>query len=132
MSGNLVRALGWAILWVFLFWISRANHPTVMLNAAATTLMILASAVAFAVITQASGSTSVIAKGCAIALSIVGGGILAALAIRAVYDFVVGPDPRRFGLMANIEMDTAVVAVLVTLMGALDWSFRRTGFKRQR
>lgn len=128
MSGNLVRATVWAALWVLLFWISRANHPTAMLNAAATTLMVLASATAF-VVMRTFRSTSAVTRVLSAALCIIGAGIVAALAIRAVYDVEVGPDPRRFGLAANIGMDSAVVAVLVVLMGAVDWNLRRFGFR---
>ncbi|HLY07516.1 MAG TPA: hypothetical protein VKR31_17350 [Rhizomicrobium sp.] len=131
LSKTALATTCWAVLWVLLFWVSRANHPTVMLDAVATTLMVMASAAAFAIIVQASRSTSAITKICAVALAIVGGGILAALAIHAVYDIEVGPDPRRFGLMANIGMDTAVVAVSVTLVGAAEWGLRRVGFKSQ-
>ena len=131
MRRNLVRLIGWALLWALLFWVSRANHPTFMLNATATTLMVLASVVAFAVIMQTSNGTSVILKLCSGALGIIGAGVMAALAIRGVYDIEIGPDPRRFGLAANIGMDTAIVAVLVTLMGALNWSLRRCGLKGQ-
>lgn len=127
MSESLIRTMGWALLWVLLFWVSRANHPTAMLNAAATTLMVLASAAAFAVIIQSFKSSSGMLRVCSAPLSIIGAGILAALAIRAIYDLEIGPDPRRFGLGANIGMDTAVVAVLVTIMGAVNWSLRRFG-----
>lgn len=128
MSRNLIRAMGWAVLWVLLFWVSRANHPTALLNAAATTLMVMASAAAFAVM-QTSRSTSAVTKVLSAALCIIGAGILAALAIRGVYDIEVGPDPRRFGLAANIGMDSAVVAVLLALMGAIEWNLRRFGLK---
>ena len=36
-------------------------------------------------------------------------GVTAALVIHAVYDAMIGPDPRRFGLLQNIGMDTAII-----------------------
>jgi hypothetical protein len=60
------------------------------------------------------------------------GGIVVALAIHAVYDVAIGPDPRRFGLVTNIGMDTAVVAALVALMSGLDWYLRRIRNANQR
>ena len=131
MRDNLVRVMGWGVLWVLLFWISRANHPTSMLNVAATTVMVLFSVAAFTVITQTSRNAPVVLKLAGAASCIIGAGVLAALAVRTVYDIEIGPDPRRFGLVANIAMDTAVVAALVTLMGGLQWSLRRLGFKSQ-
>lgn len=78
---------------------------------------------------QTSRSTSAVTKVLSAALCIIGAGILAAPAIRGVYDIEVGPDPRRFGLAANIGMDSAVVAVLLALMGAIEWNLRRFGLK---
>jgi len=131
MWGNLFRVIGWGLLWILLFWVSRANHPTAMLNASATTLMIVASVAAFAVIARNSNSNSAAFKFGAVALSIVCAGVLVALAIGAVYDVEIGPDPRRFSLAANIVMDTVVVAILVALMGALNWGLRCLGFESQ-
>lgn len=132
MAGSLVRATVWAALWAFLFWVSRANHPTAMLNAAATTLMVLAAAAAFAVLMQAATRRmSALLKVCIAALCIITAGVVAALAIQAVYDVEIGPDPRRFGMADNIGMDSAVVAVLVALAAALDWSLRRLGIRSQ-
>lgn len=129
MRDNLLRIIGWGALWVLLFWISRANHPTSMLNAAATTIMVLSAIAASAVIAQTSRNASVVWKLSVAAICIIGAGVLAALAIRVVYDIAIGPDPRRFGVAANIGMDTAVVAVLVTIMAGLDVSLRRFGLE---
>lgn len=129
MWNNAIRLAGWLTLWALLFWISRANHPTSTLNVAATTLMILAAIAAFAVILQTSRNASAAFKFGTAAFSVIGAGILAALAIGIVYDIEIGPNPRRFGLAANIVMDTVVVAALVMLMSAFDWGLNRLGFK---
>ena len=124
MRDKLIRGIGWVALWILLFWISRPNHPTSMLNATATTVMVLFSIAAFVIIARSSRNAPFVLKLSVTAICIVGAGVLAALAIRVVYDIAIGPDPRRFGLATNIAMDTAVVVVLVTIMAGLEFSMR--------
>lgn len=77
--------------------------------------MMFASLAALGIIVQIFRSSSAIIRFGGAALCIVAGGVVAALAISAIYDVEAGPDPRRFSLAANVAMDTVVVAVLAAL-----------------
>lgn len=70
-------------------------------------------------------------------LALLACGLGAALLIDLVYDWSIGPDPKRFGLARNIAMDTAVVLfntlcayvlamLLESFLGRPLWQLRNT------
>lgn len=96
-----VLPIAWVSLWVLLFVISRQNHPTVILNASATTVLIGAGVSVYLLAAR---------RGWAIGFaSVVIGGIAAAATITMIYDLLDGPDPRRFDFLLNVESDSGIV-----------------------
>ena len=81
MKYGLIRFIGWIALWALLFRVSRANHPTVALNIAATSLMIIAAIAAFTITMQTTKNRSTARRLGMAAICILGAGVLAALAI---------------------------------------------------
>jgi ammonia channel protein AmtB len=116
-AGLILGCLG---LWILLFRVSRNNHPTAELNAIATTIMTVAAALSFLVISRIFAGRPMFVRACAGALVLLLSGTLAAMAISGVYDLEIGPDPRRISAITNIELDTVVVVVFAAVLGGLD------------
>jgi hypothetical protein len=121
---NARRAALWAALWVLLFVVSVHNHPSLLVDGIATSLMIAASFGAAEILRRIK-VTRVAARIGLAAIAIVIGGAVAAVTIALVYNVLVGADARRFGFIANVAMDTAVVAFNVLVVNAVEWLLKR-------
>lgn len=97
--------------WVFAFliWLSgtTAHHPNWTLRITCTLVLILMSALYACCFTPRAISVGSIVVSL---ISLCGCGVFAAILIHLLYDSLIGPDPRRFGFVSNIAMDTAIVA----------------------
>ncbi len=100
--------------------ISRDNHPTLALDAAATSVLIGASVIAFVLLARTApfdGRPTSAAQTLIAALTICAlCGLAAAATITGIYNVMDGPDPRRFSFATNVKLDTIVVAVGVLLV----------------
>ena len=129
------QIVGWFGLWLFWFVVSRHNHPTLVLDAIATAVLV--SAVALAVyanhfwlrprLWRAKRFTEY-ALAMLVALGVLALGCV--LLIQQVYDLLWGPDPRRFGFWANLGLDFSGLAIHVLAITACTWIFRRVTGRR--
>lgn len=99
-----------AVFWTFAFavWLvsTRAYHPTWTLRVACTFILVAASAIYACCFAPRQRNFPALAVS---SLALLACGLAAALLVHIVYDWSLGPDPRRFSLAKNIVMDTAVV-----------------------
>jgi hypothetical protein len=58
-------------------------------------------------------------------LALLGCGLVTAIVIRVIYDAWIGPDPRRFSLLVNLAMDTAVLLVNTVLAAVVAWTVKQ-------
>lgn len=108
-------ALSWSLVLIFWLMVSRNNHPTLLLNLLATSILVICSAASFHVWKVGFQGKSM---GARLLLRLAGTvllGILAAAVIHVVYDMIHGPDPLRFSPVANAIMDIAFVGIHVLL-----------------
>lgn len=96
----------WLTLNVVWLLSTTANHPNWTLAVSCTSILTLASAVFAYCYMPHQRTRRALLKTLAALLAC---GVTAALVIHAVYDAMIGPDPRRFGLLQNIGMDTAII-----------------------
>ena len=59
------------------------------------------------------------------------GGVLSAVTISAIYDRLLGPDPRRFGFASNVLMDTAVVIAAMALAAGVLYLLARRATRNE-
>lgn len=116
--------LAWVALWIFWVFVSRHNHPSWLLNAAATTFLVATFALAVyanhLVLIPGFLRRGRIAAYLAGLLSVtIVLALLCTLAISLAYDILVGPDPRRFSFGANFAMEFAGVALHVAAVATV-------------
>ena len=111
-----------------------AYHPNWTLRVVCTFILVAASAIYACCFAPPERTFPAIAFS---SLALLACGIVTAVLIHVVYDWSIGPDPRRFGLAQNILMDTAVVLfntvcayvtarVLQRALGRSLWRLRST------
>ncbi|WP_165220653.1 hypothetical protein [Aquisphaera insulae] len=120
------RALAWAAVLGFWVIVSRDNHPTLGLNVLASLLLVITFAAAVhinhrALIPRYWVTRRYVAYGGMLLLAM---GLLAlacTAAIHVLYDALRGPDPARFGFLANLGMEFALVAFHVLAARVVRW-----------
>ena len=108
----------------FCFWLvlTTGNHPDWTLRILATGILVGMSAL-YAIRWSPRKLT---AKHLfASSLALLGCGLVAAVTISLIYDAWIGPDPRRFSLLANLSMDTAVLLVNTVLAAVFAWTVKQ-------
>ena len=120
----IVPIVVWGLVFVFWFVVSRNNHPTSLLNALATSILVGCSAVGVLVWRHAFSGRRFPVRTALRVLCVVVLGTLAALIIRLIYDLLLGPDPRRFSFVSNLMMDIGFVAIHVLVAGVVSRASR--------
>jgi len=115
----IVPIVVWGLVFAFWFFVSRNNHPTLLLNALATSVLVGCSAAGVLVWQQAFSRRSFVVRTALRILCVVALGMMAAVIIRLFYDLLLGPDPRRFSFVSNLVMDIAFVAIHVLVAGVV-------------
>lgn len=118
------------VFWItaYLVWLclTTANHPNWTLRFLCTLVLVGASAIYTCYFSPRSArwnrpATSV--------FMLVVSGFFAALVIHGLYDWSIGPDPRRFPFLTNLWMDTVIVAfnslIAALFAGCVYLVFRR-------
>ncbi len=117
------QVCSWVALWGAWIALSRWNHPTLLLDAVASALLVLMFAgAAYAnhllLIPRFWGPRRYGTYG-ALLLGVLGAFALACTAaIHVAYDGLWGPDPARFGSWANLGMEFGLEAAHVGLIAA--------------
>lgn len=122
-----------AALWlgVLFFWLvaTRQYHPTLAIAVSATTVLVLASALAVYI-----NSLFLLPKfarrhlwwryAATLAAAIIVLDLIAVPAIQSIYDLLWHPDPLRFGFWFNLMSDGFIIALHVAIATGLVWAIR--------
>lgn len=124
------QVLIWIGLWGFWVFVSRHNHPTLLLDCLATALLVAAFAAAvyfnWRILVPRFLRTRRLFAYWASLLAVVSALSAAdALVISKVYDFVWGPDPRRFGFWVNFGLEFALICIYLLAAACVAWLVRR-------
>lgn len=104
--------LGWIALASLAMVLVRAHHPTLLINALATSLLFASFAAAvyinhLVLIPRLLHEDRRTAYGVTLLLTMVGVTLVAVFGIQFVYDVLWGPDPLRYGFWFNFVTDFA-------------------------
>lgn len=127
------RVLCHFALWLAVFggWVavSRDHHPTLLLNALASAVLVAASAVAVYAnalvlrpryIQKRRGWRYALE----LALTVMVLDLVSVLAIQWLYDMLWGPDPLRYGFWMNIGLEAGFIGLHVAVAVAIVTAFR--------
>jgi hypothetical protein len=122
----LVQALAWVALWGFWVVVSRHNHPSLVLNAVASALLVATFAGTvhlnqLRLIPRLWDARRFTVYGGALLLAMGGLALACTAAIHIVYDLLWGPDPARFGFWTNFGMEFVLIAIHVLVASASIW-----------
>lgn len=125
-SSFLRHALAWAALWGFWAFVSRHNHPSLLLDVAATTLLVATFALAvyahhLILIPCFLRRGRIAAYLAALLLVTALLSLACTLLISLVYDVLWGPDPLRFGFATNLVMELFGVVLHLVAVAAGVW-----------
>ncbi len=108
------QAAVWILLWAFWTFVSRDHHPTLLIDAVATGMLMVASAAGFywnVNLLWPRLRARLPVYGAALAVTIFGLAVVTAYAISLFYDVAWGPDPARYGFWDNVGLDAVWIAV---------------------
>ena len=118
-------------LFVLLFWIfvSRNNHPTLLLNFIASTTLVIVSAVAayaffLRFLPKLRSSHNRIRRFFEFTATILALDLSAVLLIQYAYDTLWGPDPARFGFWTNVLLEAAFIGIHVIVFSLIVFTIR--------
>ncbi|HYW08968.1 MAG TPA: hypothetical protein VE913_18560 [Longimicrobium sp.] len=118
--------LGWIALTSLAMVLVRAHHPTLLINALATSLLFASFAVAvyinhLVLIPRLLNADRPAPYVVALLLTMVGVTLAAVLGIQFVYDLLWGPDPLRYGFWFNFASDFTGTLLHVVGAAVLVW-----------
>lgn len=98
----------WSVLWIFWFFVSGDHHPTALINAIVTTLLLATYAAGvylnhLVLIPRLGARRPLYWGALLLVMSVLTAAVV--IAIQLVYDALLGPDPRRFGFWLNFGLD---------------------------
>jgi len=117
---KVLNVLLWAAIFGFWLFISRAYHPTLLIAILATAVLVAVSATAVYLnhlvllpkyAEHRSFARYIIQLVAAVTLP----GLLAVLIIQAIYDYLWGPDPNRFGFWQNLAYEIIFISIHVII-----------------
>lgn len=116
---------------ILLFWIvvSRNNHPSFLLNCIASLTLVAASATAFYTSTlilarRYSSHHSIKQFAIEILSLVVLLDLVSVFIIQVAYNATVGPDPARFGLLANVLFEAIFIGFHLALAFGITFVWR--------
>ena len=124
------QLLGWITLASLAMVLVRAHHPTLLINALATSLLFASFAAAVYInhlllIPRLLNEDRRAAYVLALLLTMVGVTLAAVFSIQFVYDFLWGPDPLRYGFWFNFASDFMGMLLHVVGAAVLVWVAKR-------
>ena len=117
-----LHVAAWVALFAFWLFVTRGYHPTPLIGALATTLLVAAFAGAvytnsYLLLPRFAGRGLWVRYSLWLIALVAVLDVAVVLAIRGVYDLLWGPDPRRFGFWSNFATDG--VGILAHIIGGL-------------
>ncbi|MEQ1827397.1 MAG: hypothetical protein ABL921_15675 [Pirellula sp.] len=120
---KLIHAFCWVVVLVGWIVVSRNNHPTLLLNVLATSVLVCGSAVLYYlsqlwIIPEFKTGSKIVLNSVKLLLLIAAIDVVMVLVIELLYDQLHGRDPRRFGWVNNLVIDAAFI-VLHLILGSV-------------
>jgi hypothetical protein len=122
------HSLLWALLFLFWFLISRDHHPTLLIDALATGVLVAVTAACvyinrLVLRPRFAGHRRLWQYAAELLAAIVVADVVAVVVIQSIYDTLWGTDPLRYGFLTNVLYEAGFIAV--HLVGA--WVVERVG-----
>jgi hypothetical protein len=115
-----INVLLWAAIFGFWLFISRAYHPTLLIAILATAVLVAVSATAvylnhLVLLPEYAKHRSFARYIIQLVVAVTLPGLLAVLMIQAIYDYLWGPDPNRFGFWQNLAYEIIFISIHVII-----------------
>ena len=117
---------------IFAFWLfaSRTHHPTLLIGALATAVLVAVAAVAvyinrFMLLPKYKAHPHTVMYLLLLLLTVVALSLVAVMSIGWVYDVLWGPDPLRYGFWRNLVYEAIFITVHVMIAMAVVGVMRR-------
>jgi hypothetical protein len=118
----------WAVVFLFWFFISRDYHPTLLIDALATGVLVgVTAACVYAnnliLRPRLAAHRRTWRYAAELLAAIMVADVVAVLMIQWIYDTLWGPDPLRYGFLTNVLYEAAFISVLLVVA----WVVGRAG-----